>query len=191
MTWIHSCVVIDSALNHLTVVVNGKKLEDKAFPIPAGEKPPSNLTDKLLIFKTYFGVWYQSMHKVSNLNIFSKRMTLAEIERRTAGDDCGKSDGDYLDWESAVWVLKGDARFEEVTVEDLCRKDSRIQVFTALTASLDQCKNTCEKMENGTMASVRTPNEIQKMFDRVDEVLKGKLIAAWTSIRQENDGLLI
>ena len=55
MTWIHSCVAIDSALNHLTVVVNGKKLEDKAFPIPAGEEPPSSLTEKLLIFKGSIG----------------------------------------------------------------------------------------------------------------------------------------
>ena len=57
MTWIHSCVAVDSALNHLTVVVNGKKLEDKAFPIPAGEQPPSDLTEKLLIFKNYIGFW--------------------------------------------------------------------------------------------------------------------------------------
>ena len=51
MTWIHSCVAIDSSLNHLTVVVNGEKLEDKAFPIPVGAQPPSNLTERLLMFK--------------------------------------------------------------------------------------------------------------------------------------------
>ena len=50
-------MAVDSALNHLTVVVNGKKLEDKAFPIPAGEQPPSDLTEKLLIFKNYIGFW--------------------------------------------------------------------------------------------------------------------------------------
>ena len=83
------------------VVVNGEKLEDKAFPIPAGEQPPTNLTGKLLIFKLYFGFWYQTKNKISNLNIFSKRMTLSEMVSRTAGDDCGKADGDYLAWESA------------------------------------------------------------------------------------------
>ena len=65
MSWIHSCVAIDSALNHLTVVVNGKKLEDKAFPIPAGAQPPTNLTENLQIFKTYHGYFYQSKNKVS------------------------------------------------------------------------------------------------------------------------------
>ena len=131
MTWIHSCVAIDSVLNHLTIVVNGQQLEDKAFPIPEGAQPPSNLTEKLLLFKSYFGMWYQSKQKVSNLNIFSKQMTLLEMVSRTAGDDCGKSDGDYLDWESSEWVLKGKASLGEVSSEDLCRKESRIQLFTA------------------------------------------------------------
>ena len=51
---------IDCILNHLTVVVNGKKLEDKSFPIPAGAQPPTNLTEKFLIFKLYQGFWCQS-----------------------------------------------------------------------------------------------------------------------------------
>ena len=126
MTWIHSCVAIDSTLNHLTVVVNGKQVEDKTFPIPEGAKPPTDLTEKLLIFKMSIGLWYQSSNKVANLNIFSKLMTLPEMVMRTAGEDCGKSDGDYLDWESAEWVLKGKASLGEVSVENRCRKESRI-----------------------------------------------------------------
>ena len=86
----------------------------------------------------------------------------------------------------------------EVTVEDLCRRESRIQVFSSKIGSLDQCKNLCEKMQNGTMASVRTLNESQEMSDRMNEVLKDSnggrneagmtSQAAWTPIRQENDG---
>ena len=117
MTWIHSCVAVDSVLNHLTIVVNGQQLEDKAFPIPEGAQPPSNLTEKLLLFKSYFGMWYQSKHKVSNLNIYSKQMTLLEMVSRTAGNDCGKADGDYLSWESSEWALKGEASLSEVAVE--------------------------------------------------------------------------
>ena len=198
MTWIHACVTIDSALNHLMVVVNGKKLEDKAFPIPTGAQPPSNLTGRLLIFKQNMGFWYQSKHKVSNLNIFSKRMTLSEMVSMTAGEDCGKADGDYLSWETAQWVLKGKASFSEVTVEDICRRQSRIQIFTSPTGGLNECKNLCEKMQNGTMAMVRTLNESQEMFDRMNEVLKDSgggqnkagitSQAAWTPIRQDTEG---
>ena len=119
---------------------------------------------------------------------------------RTAGDDCGKADGDYLAWESAEWTLKGKASLGEVSVEDLCRRESDIQVFTSQIGSLDQCKNLCEKMQNGTIASVRTLTESQKMFDRVDEVLNtdGKPTkpgiasqAAWAPIRQASDGTWI
>ena len=123
MAWMHSCVAIDSTLNHFTVVVNGKQVEDKSFPIPEGAKPPTDLTEKLLIFKQFIGFWYRCTNKVSNLNIFSKLMTLPEMVKRTAGDDCGKADGDYLDWESSEWALKGEASLGEVTVEDLCRKE--------------------------------------------------------------------
>ena len=161
MTWIHSCVAIDSTLNHLTVVVNGKQLEDKSFPIPSGVQPPSNLTGKLFISKLYMGFWYQMKNKVSNLNIFSKQMTLPEMKSRTSGNDCGKADGDYLSWESAEWVLQGTASLGEVSVEDLCRKEQRIQVFTIPTLGLNQCKNLCEKMQHGTMATVRTLGESQ------------------------------
>ena len=104
------------------------------------------------------------------MNIFSKLMTLPEMVSRTAGNDCGKSDGDYLDWESSEWVLKGKASLGEVTVEDLCRRESRIQVFTA-PVQMDQCKNLCNKIQNGTMATVRNRTETEELFARVDEVL--------------------
>ena len=197
MAWMHSCVAIDSTLNHFTVVVNGKQVEDKSFPIPEGAKPPTDLTEKLLIFKQFIGFWYRCTNKVSNLNIFSKLMTLPEMVKRTAGDDCGKADGDYLDWESSEWILRGKSSLGEVSSEDLCRKESRIQLFTAPMGQLDQCKNLCPKMGNGTIASVRTLKEYQEMFDRHVELLytDGKATKAgaltttsWTSIRQASDG---
>ena len=156
MTWIHSCVAIDSALNHITIVVNGQQLEDKAFPIPDGAERPGNLTGKLLINKLYMGFWYQMRSPVSNLNIFSRLMTLSEMVSRTAGDDCGKADGDYLDWEAAQWILKGEASLGEVSVEDLCRRVSKIQVFTIPTDGFDQCKHLCTKMQKGTNARIST-----------------------------------
>ena len=63
----------------------------------------------------------------------------------------------------------------------------------------DQCKNLCEKMQNGKMATVATLKESQKMFGRMNEVLKDtnggrneagmNSQAAWTPIvRQESDG---
>ena len=197
MTWIHSCVAINSATNHLIIVVNGQKLEDKAFPIPSGAIAPTNLTGNLLLFKTYPGFWYQNKNKISNLNIFSSFMTMSEMVSRTTADDCGKTDGDYLSWETSKWVLKGNARYSEVSVEDLCRKESKIQIFTAPMASLGQCKNLCMKIDNGTMASVRSLNESKEMFNRIGQVLikdgkpnsAGKISqAGWAPIIKAENG---
>ena len=179
------------------VVVNGEKLEDKAFPIPAGEQPPTNLTGKLLIFKLYFGFWYQTKNKISNLNIFSKRMTLSEMVSRTAGDDCGKADGDYLAWERAEWDLRGKASLGEVTVEELCRRETKIQVFTSPISGLEKCNNLCRKIQKGTMATIRSPSETQDFLNRVDEVLftNGERTqaastsnSAWAAIHKGDDG---
>ena len=79
--------------------------------------------EKLMIFKLYQGLLYQCKNNVSNMNIFSKQLTYPEMVSRTAGDNCGKADGDYLAWESAEWVLKGEASFGEVGVKDLCGRD--------------------------------------------------------------------
>ena len=198
VTWVHSCMAVDSTLNHFTIVVNGKTLDGKAYPIPKGAQPPTNLTEKLLVFKIYnAGIWYQSKNKVANMNVFSKKMTFSEMESRTAGNDCGKADGDYLDWETAEWILRGKASLGEVTVEDLCRKESKIQVFTASIDTLDRCKDTCGKIQNGAMATMRSPRESQDLFNRIDEVLvtngkpteaSGVAVAAWVPIHQEGDG---
>ena len=168
-TWIHSCVSIDSALNRMIFVANGKQLEDRTFSIPSGAEPPKNLSGKLLLLKAYLGFWYQPQNKVSNLNIFSKRLTLPEMVSRTAGNDCGKSDGDYLNWESSEWFLKGKASLSQANV-GICRRESRIQVFTS-TGQMDQCKNLCNKIQSGLMAPVRSRTELLEIFDRVDEVL--------------------
>ena len=121
-------------------------------------------------------------------------MKLSEMESRTAGDDCGKADGDYLAWESAEWNLKGKASLGEVAVEDLCRMESRIQVFTSPIGQLEQCKNLCGKMQNGTMSPVRTRS--QETFDRVNEVLnpdgemsKAGIVsqATWAPIQQTSN----
>ena len=125
-SWVHVCVAVDSIKNHLRIVANGAQLEDKAFPVPEGERSPTNLTGKLFLFKAFIGFWYQTKNKIANLNIFSRLLTLPEMVSRTAGDDCGKADGDYLDWESAEWTLKGEASLGEVSVEDLCRRPSKI-----------------------------------------------------------------
>ena len=116
------------------------------------------MTGKLLIFKLYIGFWYQSRCEVSNLNIFSKKMTLLEMVSRTAGKDCGKADGDYLAWESSEWSPKGKATFGEVTVEDLCKFYRNEPNFVYNDTNLTDMFNEFKAGDKGHMAIVQTIN---------------------------------
>ena len=198
-SWVHVCVAVDSSRNHLKIVANGLQIEDKVFPVPEGEQPPTNLSGKLFLFKAFVGFWYQTKNKISNLNIFARMLTLPEMVSRTAGDNCGKADGDYLAWEESRWSLKGVARLgKQVDEKDLCRKISRIQIFTAPIAGLNDCMHLCENIQSGTMATVRSPKESHAMYDRVAEVVNPSGLAptkagaltegAWAAIRQASDG---
>ena len=115
---------------------------------------------------------------------------------RTAGEDCRLGNGDYLAWESSQWNLKGKAKFASpVTAEDLCRRVSKIQLFTAPT-QFDQCVDHCEKIQGGRLPTVRSLSEQQALYGRVDEVLyvneakqkeSGMMsFAAWVPINQIN-----
>ena len=201
-SWIHACVAVDSSTNQLKIVANGKQIEDKSFPAPEGEQPPTDLTGKLFLFKAFVGFWYQTRNKISNLNIFSRLLTLPEMVSRTSGDNCGKANGDYLAWEDTRWDLKGAARLgEEVEEKDLCRKISKIQLFTAPIGGLNDCMNLCANVQSGTLPPMRSRKESEAMFDRVAELLNptgskptkaGALTeGAWAPIRQPVDGAFV
>ena len=83
MTWVHSCISIDSTLNHMVVVINGEKLEDKAFPIPAGWVEP--LQPKPLFKDGYFlaGIHiFDQKRKITNLYLPPFGRRLLYIQRR-------------------------------------------------------------------------------------------------------------
>ena len=67
--------------------------------------------------------------RVTNVNVFSGLMSEEKMVSRTAGEDCGKQDGDFLSWTNSSWSLQGVSRWTEVSVEDLCRKNSDLQLF--------------------------------------------------------------
>ena len=172
-SWLHACVALVAEENHITVVANGKKVADRKFTGLQGLEPPSSLVGKLLLAKMYpvYGIWYQHRGVVANLNIFSGAMTLEEMVARTAGEKCGKEDGDVLGWGTSQWELFGDASFAEVTTEDLCRRESDILVFTEKVPNSIDCTHHCQKLHTtGRMASVETPQLFGGLTARLEEV---------------------
>ena len=172
-SWLHACVAFDSVTHHLTVVVNGENVEDKRHKVSERAKAPNSLAGKLLLAKMMAapGVWYQHKGKVANLNVFSGMLTVESMVQRTAGKDCGKDDGDYLQWEQSKWKLNGLAKIEEVAVEDLCRTESSIEVFTERLESAEECAQLCSKVHPmGRIASVETAEQFSRLVARMTEI---------------------
>ena len=158
-SWMHACLALASEENHIAVVINGQKLADEKFTALQGLERPTSLTGRLLLAKMVpvRGIWYQHKGMVANLNIFSGAMSVEKMVARTAGEECGKDDGDVLAWATSQWQLMGDATFTEVTTEDLCRRKSDILVFTEKFPNSEDCMYLCKKLHaTGRMASVET-----------------------------------
>ena len=120
---------------------------------------------------------------------------MEEMVERTSGKDCGKQDGDYLSWANSSWSLHGNAKWMDVSVEDLCRKDSSIQLFLLQTVSGAQdCKNLCPKLHNESrMASVETRELFDKLKDRMTTIknFSGKAgLVMWLPLQYENNVLV-
>ena len=172
--WLHVCAAIDCNNNHIEVVMNGKQVVEMQFLKQEGLSCPTNLSGKLFLQKASLnaGYWYQSTGRVTNVNIFHGLMSAEDMRKRTAGEDCGEQDGDYLSWAKAVWSLKGAARWTEVSVDELCRKYSDIQMFTTQGVHTpENCKQLCKKLHvKSRMASVETPNMYEKFLARAKDI---------------------
>ena len=137
------------------------------------------------------GFWFQVKGKLANLNVFSDLMSLDGMVKRTSGEDCGKQEGDYLAWTKTSWELQGAASWTEVGLEDLCRKDSSIQLFTTQRLKgPDDCRQLCPKLnKQGRMASVETPEQfaaLKHTLRNISRVLTREVITVWLPIVREN-----
>ena len=194
-SWLHMCVAVDCHKNHITAVFNGEKVEERQFELPAGGATcPGSLAGNLLLQKGMLsrGFWFQVKGRLTNLNVFSGLMSLDRMVRMTAGEDCGKQDGDYLAWAKSSWELQGATRWTELLLEDLCRTDSSIQLFTTQRMESPQdCRQLCPKLNNlGRMASVETPihfGDLKQRLRTVSNVLNKEVISVWLPIVRENE----
>ena len=172
--WLHSCVAISCDQSHMSVVVNGIKVLEAKIPQKEMTPCPTSLGGTLLLQKTFIntGYWSQNRGRVTNVNIFHGLTSLARMVATTSGEDCGKQNGDILAWTNSSWSLQGAARWTEVSVEELCRDFSTIQLFTTQRVSKpDDCRHLCRKVHGeGRMTSVETPELLGKLQSRLRSI---------------------
>ena len=193
-SWLHLCVAISCQNNHISAVINGRKIHvEKTFP--EGFVCLKSLKGNLVLQKIFNnrGIWTQAKGKVTNLNIFSGLMPKeAMVVRTSGGEGCGKQDGDFLSWTRTSWSLQGAAKWTEVSEEDLCRKYSDIQTFTTQVVSRpDDCKQLCSKFhKRGRITSVQTPELFDKLGDHmrnIADVSGSFLFVVWLPMAPKDD----
>ena len=179
-------------------MVNGFRIEETNFSKTSTECP-TNLSQNLILQKGWFFVgtfWNQVRSTVANLNVFSGIMPMEGMVARTSGKDCGKQDGDFLSWKMSSWSLQGAAKWTDVSVEDLCRTESSIHLFsTQAVEKPDDCKYLCSKVhKESQMASAETPKLFEKLKDRMDMISSSSSrlakMGVWLPMRIENNTLV-
>ena len=160
LKWTRVCLALDAFSGTVRLVVDGDLLGEEEYKAEEDTGKPSNL---FLVSGYYRNVDYVKEYtgRVSNLNIFSSALPLEKLLAMTrAGDgECGAG-GDFLRWENTEWLLHSHARLVEVEPsKGPCRRESKIQVFTADFKSHRGCMEHCRKIGGGRSPSLLTSQQ--------------------------------
>ena len=170
MKWTRICFSFNSNTSIATLVVDGKRLIEKAFAV---KSKPLNL-DLVLGKDKYF----ESPGMLTDVNIFST--SLSNMERMTeAGTETCGSAGDFLNWEEADWTLHSKARVIEMdSAKGPCRRESKMHVYPMTEAHQhSDCMQHCKKL--GGRSPPVTTYEEWKMFSEEVQILKSNCLGFW------------
>ena len=172
-SWYRACMAVDTIDGVITVVVNGNKEVDQVIKEfeNSFKKRPKTMEEKLLLFKMWpMGFWYQSRGRVSNINIFAAKLSPEKMIDITAGNSCGAK-GDYLSWKDMKWTLFGDAREDQVKLDNICQENSNIFVLTEEFPSQQDCMLACPKFGECRVPDVGTKSLSQSVLEEVKQLI--------------------
>ena len=115
-------MAVDSDSGFLQWVVDGTLVENASLELLRNNSAnkPTDLTGKIVLgafqwagSKEWIDYWLSN--QVSNLNIFSRFLSVEEMKENTKGDKCS-SEGDYLAWTKLVLSMSLQMRFAKVTL---------------------------------------------------------------------------
>ena len=186
--WTKSCMAINSTSGSINWVVEGVLVMSmKSEKVKDSLKLPKDLTGKLILGATFYGgKWYPKSNKVTNLNIFSSSMSVAEMKSMTQDENCVK-DGDYLAWENMEWILHGKASKETVDINESCEGPPLANLFHTPFPTSDSCMHLCENL-GSRVPSVTTLKEWTILQTFLKKKIYGKglnKVQIWLPITDE------
>ena len=176
LQWTRACFSLDSAGSQITLVVDGQLLGEADYRREEDKDRPTKLSLRLgsLIRPTdsqeYSG-------RTTDFNVFNSALPPEVMIDLTqaGGKKCGAS-GDLVSWEEAEWTLHSQARVIEVDREwkGPCRRESKVQVFTADFKYHPDCMEHCKKIKDGRVPPVNTEQDWENLKREVDLVTEDR-----------------
>ena len=159
--WSHVCLALHSPSGLITLVVDGQVLVEETHPevLEKYWNYPTHLNLRLGMSGSKRVKEWTGM--TTNLNIFSSAMSRERMKRMTDWQECG-APGDYLSWQETEWKLHSAARIEMMDKNELCRAESKVNVYTAEFEYHADCMHHCQKLGSGRSPPIRTFQELNK-----------------------------
>ena len=93
-----------------------------------------------------FGKWYQSHIKVSNINIFTKKLSYSQMIKITNGDVCKPTEYVGLAWAEIKWELHGNQiTVIDIPLKEICNRRNTF-FFSFGLVNWYNCKEGCQKV---------------------------------------------
>ena len=120
--------------------------------------------------------------QIANLNVFNSTKSVKRmVGLTTVGEEeCG-APGDIISWEEAEWTLHSQAKVFEVEREweGACRRESKVQVFTADFEWHQDCMQHCQKIADGRSPPANTEKEWENLTREVDLITQDRSNLPW------------
>ena len=185
--WLRICMALNTVTGRVTIVSNGEVLTDQIYQTALEPDADRPTTLKMQVGAEYDGYEIPTEHtgQYSNLNMFSTPLATARMVAMTlaGGEECG-APGDLLSWQEEMgdWKMLSQAKMVQMVgeLEGPCRRESKINIFTAVFEDQNDCMQHCKKMGNGRAPPVRTAQELKFLQDEVLAITPDKSVLPWT-----------
>ena len=172
LQWSRACLSLDSVAGKVTVVADGQLLGEDEYKREEDYYRPDNISLKL------GSQTDDRILQISRLNIFNSSLSAERMVGLTTagGEECG-APGDLVSWEESKWTLYSRAKVIMVDREweGPCRRESKVQVFTADFDNHKDCMHHCQKISGGRSPPVTTTNEWENFTREVDLIVLPRL----------------
>ena len=182
LEWMHACLAVDLVASKVSLVVDGEHYGEVEFEEELDEEKPTNLVVQLGYRCDPFGYCGEDTGQASLLNVHDSFLSTERMMAitRMGGDECG-APGNLVNWEEAEWNLTSTATMHKVGKEweGPCRRESKIQYFSASFDYHKDCMEHCQKISSGRSPKIITEKDWKNVTVELDMITPDLSVMPW------------